>query len=228
MAHLQARGFQKQSQRQMQRAVKPGRTEHDLVRPLLGVVDQVLQRLVGCLIVDHEHHRAFGEACDRDEVGAGELGLAIEQLVHLGKSGDRNDVHEQRVAIGLGVGGKLRADCAGRAGLGVDHHRLLDDRLERRGEWPADHVGGAARRKRIDQCDRARRIGILRECGSSGEGRRGRAGDELASVHVVLPQMSRFLLGRDGRPANARGQPRGSVDAVAGAMRTKRRDPIPA
>ena len=61
---------------------------------------------------------------------------------------------QQRVAVGLGVGGELRADRAGRAGLGLDHHRLLDDRLEHRRERTADHVGGAAGRERIDEGDR--------------------------------------------------------------------------
>ena len=197
MAHLDAGGFHEQRGRQVQRAVEAGRAEDDLVRPLLGVVDQILQRLVRRLVVDHEHHRAFGEARDRDEIGAGELRLAAEQLVHLGKAGDRNDVDEQRVAVGLGAGGKLRADRAGGAGLGLDHHRLLDDRLEHRGERPADHVGGAARRKRIDQRDRAGRIGVLRLRGAGAErrGGRGRADHELASVHDRPPGIVAFFVG---------------------------------
>ena len=53
-----------------------------------------------------------------------------EQAVDLGEAGDRDDVDQQRVAVRLGGGGELRADLAGGAGLGLDHARLLDQRLE--------------------------------------------------------------------------------------------------
>ena len=79
-----------------------------------------------------------------------ELRLPAEQLVHLGEAGDRYDMREQRVAVGLGAGGELRADRAGRAGLGLDHDRLLEDGLKRGVERPRYDVAGAARRKRID------------------------------------------------------------------------------
>ena len=168
---------------------RPDELKITLVRPLLGVVDQLLERLVGLLVVDDQHHRAFGEARDRDEVGARELGRAAEQLVDLGETRDRDDVHEQRVAVGLGGGGELGADLAGGAGLGLDHHRLLEERLEHGGERPADHVGGAARRKRIDERDRARGIGLLRQRRRRCERRGGcgRADDESASVHAYPP-----------------------------------------
>jgi hypothetical protein len=74
-------------------------------------------------------------------------------------------MHQQRVAVRLGVGGELRADRARRARLGLDDDRLLQKRLQHRGEGPADHVGGAAGWKRIDQRHLARGIGVLREGG---------------------------------------------------------------
>jgi hypothetical protein len=78
---------------------------------------------------------------------------------------------------------------AGGARLGFDDHRLLDDRLHRRGKRAADNVGGAARRKRIDQSDGVRRIGFLRVSRPDGKCgcRSGAAGDEMASVHVIPP-----------------------------------------
>ena len=85
-----------------------------------------------------------------------------EQPIDLGEAGDRDDVDQQRVAVRLGAGGDLRADLAGGAGLGLDHARLLDDRLEHGRERAADHIGGAAGRERIDEGDRARGIVILR------------------------------------------------------------------
>ena len=70
-----------------------------------------------------------------------------EQLVDLGEAGDRDDVNQQRVAVGLGGGGELGAHLAGGAGLGLDHDRLLEERLQHRRERPGDDVGGAAGRE---------------------------------------------------------------------------------
>ncbi len=187
MAHLDAGRLHEQRHRNVQRAIKSGRTEDDFVRPLLGVVDEVLQRLVGLLVVDQEHARVGDEARDRDEIGAGEFQRAAEQLVDFGEAGDRGDVQEQRVAVGLGAGGDLRADRAGGAGLGFDHARLLDHRLHDRRERPADDVGCAAGRERIDEGDGVRRIRLLRRCGPCDKPgcRRGAADDEAASVHLA-------------------------------------------
>ena len=184
MAQLDAGRLVEQRHRQMQRAVEAGRAHHDAVRLGFRGVDELLQRLVGLLVVDHDDHRVGDEARDRDEIGAGEFRRAAEQLVDLGKARDRRDVGEQRVAVGLGIRGELRADRAGRAGLGLDHHRLLDHRLEHGGERARHHIGGAAGRERIDEGDRARRV-ILRERrrGDSGSG----GGEEAASVHPFLP-----------------------------------------
>ena len=74
-----------------------------------------LRVLYGCLSLTDQHHRVGDEARDRDEIVARELRRPAEQLVHLGEARDRDDVHEQRVAVGLGVGGELAADLAGGA-----------------------------------------------------------------------------------------------------------------
>ena len=139
------------------------RAEDQLVGLRLHVVDELLQRLVGCWslttsTIGSAMKRAIGMKSSRVNL----TGRPI-QLVDLGKAGDRHDVHEQRVAVGLGGCGELGADLAGRAGLGLDHHRLLEDRLQHGGERPGDDVGGAARRKRIDEGDGARGIDLLRD-----------------------------------------------------------------
>jgi hypothetical protein len=186
MAHLDVGRFHEQRGRQVQRAIEAGGAEHDLVRPLLGVVDEVLERLVRRLVVDDERHRTFGKTRDRDEIRARELGRPSEQLVHALEAGNRNNVDEQRVAVGLRVGGELRADLACGAGLGFDHDRLLDQRLQHGSERAADHIGGAARREWVDQRDRTGRVGFLGVGGTAGESGRGRPGHELASVHHLL------------------------------------------
>ena len=145
----------------MQRAVKSGGREDQLVGVGLGVVDEFLQRLVGNLIVDDQHHRPFGQPRNRDEIGAGELRRAAEQFVDFRETRERRQVRDQRVTIGPGVGGELRTHGTGCACLGLDHDRLLEQRLKPCGERPAHHIDRAARRKWIDDGDRARRV-ILR------------------------------------------------------------------
>jgi len=71
--------------RNVQRAVKARRTEDDLVRPLLGVLGEIFERLIRLLIVDQQHARIGDEARDRNEIGAGEFHRPAEQLVDLAK-----------------------------------------------------------------------------------------------------------------------------------------------
>src|SRR5581483_38044 len=106
------------------------------------------------------------------------------------KARDRHDVQEQGVAVGLGGGGELATDLAGGPGLGLDHHWLLDDGLQRRRERAADDVDGTTGRKRVDEGDGAGGIGLLRAGGTTRQngGCRGRAGEKFSSVHDVLPE----------------------------------------
>ena len=153
----------------MQRAVESRGREDQLLGPFRGVLGEFLQGLVGLLVVDQEHAGIGDETRDRNEVGAGEFRLPPEQLVDLGEARDRDDVEQQRVAVGLGGGGELRSDRAGGARLGLDHHRLLEDRLEHRRVGTAHHVGRAAGREGIDQGDGVRRVGVLRVRRTAGE-----------------------------------------------------------
>src|SRR6185312_14553519 len=80
---------------------------------------------------------------------------------------------------------ELRADLAARAGLGLDHDRLFQNRLHRAGDRPRDDVVGAARWKRVDDRDRMRGKLLLRKSGTGGECC-GRAEDETAAIHDPL------------------------------------------
>ena len=104
---------------------------------------------------------------------------------------------EQRVAVGLCGGRNLTADLSGCTRFGLDDTGLLQDRLEHRGERPADDVGGAAGRERIDEGNRVGRIGVFGESGPHGQGRGcgGATSDKMASVHVNPPWKCLFLPG---------------------------------
>jgi hypothetical protein len=144
-----------------------------------------LQRPVGGLIVDEEHHRSLGEARDRHEIGAGEFGLPAEHLVDLGEAGNRDDMHEKGVTIGRRAGGELGADLAGRTGLGLNHDGLLQDRLKHGGEGSCHDVGGAPWREGIDDGDGPAWVILLCADGKPRQRRRRgrRPGNEPAPVH---------------------------------------------
>src|SRR5262245_16593308 len=101
---------------------------------------------------------------------------------------------EQRVAVRLRAGCDLRADLSGSARLGLDHNRLLDQRLEHGRERTHDHVDRAAGRKRVDEGNRMGRISVLRKCRPQAESccSRSTAGDEFTSIHVILPEKCLF------------------------------------
>jgi hypothetical protein len=110
-------------------------------------------------------------------------------------------VSEQRVAIGFRGRRNLCTDLAGCARLGLDHDRLLEQRLDRGGERPSDHVDSATWWERVDDRNRVRRVSVLRKARANGErcGCGGATGDKMASVHVIPPLDIGFLTG--GWPA---------------------------
>ncbi|MDT4885356.1 hypothetical protein FQZ97_1215810 [compost metagenome] len=59
--------------------------------------------------------------------------------------------HQQRVAVGLGLGHEVGADGRTRAGLALDHHRLTQALRQLVGQRTGQHIGGATSRKRHDQ-----------------------------------------------------------------------------
>ena len=56
------------------------------------------------------------------------------------------EAHQQRVAIGRGLGHRIRRQVAARAGFVFDHHRAAQLRAQHRGQRAGHGVGGAARR----------------------------------------------------------------------------------
>jgi len=96
--------------------------------------------------------------------------------------------------------------CERSAGLGLDHHRLLDDGLEHGGERTGDDVRRPAWRERIDHRDGTGGIVLgERRGGHQGRGCRPRAQgartleqaapvDPRASIHGVLPGRAAALL----------------------------------
>ena len=151
------------------------------------------RRLVGLLVVDQEQDRIGDQSRQRNEIGAGGLRLPAEQLVDLFVAGNSVIVRKQRIAVRLGIGADLRPDLSAGTGFGFDHHRLFDDRLQRGCERPRHEIVDATWRKRVDDGDGVRGKGVLREgrphrdCAC----RSGRADDETAPIHVVLPDYDR-------------------------------------
>src|SRR5215468_5221109 len=151
----------------------------------LGSRDELAERLGRLLVVDEEQDRLRNQAREWNKVGAGNLGRTAKELVDLGVTGDPGVVRQQRVAVGLGGGDELGADLPGGAGLGLDHHRLLEDRLHGRGQRPRHDIVGAARRKRVDDGDRVRRKSLLREYWCGRERARGGPDEETTAVHAL-------------------------------------------
>ena len=87
--------------RDVRRAVEAGGAEDDLAGPLLGVLDEVLERLPRRVGADHQHGRVGIDARDAGELIARVVRRAPEELVDLGQDGDADEGHEQRVAVGL-------------------------------------------------------------------------------------------------------------------------------
>ena len=173
----------------MRRAIEAARTEDERVRIRFGAGDVLLQRLVGLRLVDEEQDRIGDDACERNEMGTGDLDGTDEQLVDLGVAGDPRVVRQQGVSVGLGRGGKLRAHLARGAGLGFDHDRLLEDRLHRAGQRPRHDVVEAAGRERVDDGDGMRGKSLLGKCRSRRECGRGGADDETTAIHALPPQI---------------------------------------
>ena len=186
--HLHVAGrLGKQRGRDVRGAVEARRAEDQLVGIGLGILHQLLERLVGQLGVDDHHDRIGDDARERDEIGIGELRLAAEQLVHRGEAGDRDQMRQQGIPVRLCRHDELRTDRACRTGLVLENERLLEHRLQRGVERPSYGVADAAGRKRIDDGDGTRWVDILRADASRplSTCHYACADEEAASVHGV-------------------------------------------
>ena len=162
VAHLETRGMGEHLDRHVQGAIDTGGGKGQSIRLFLAIGHQVLQRLVRRLRAHHQHRRIGGDQRDRHELVAAVGRLAAEQLVRLGDDRDRGQRHQQRVAVGLGIGHRRHADRAACSGLVHDRHRLLEQFLHGLRSRPPGQIGDAARREGHDQGDRPRGIMILR------------------------------------------------------------------
>ena len=189
---LDAGGVGEHLHRHMQRPVRAGRAIRDLARSLLGVVHQFLQRFPR-RVRRHPEHGGVGEhARDgrelRDLVG----GRPSEQPLRLGEHGEGGERHQDRVAVGLGLGDGGVADGAAGAAAVLDDDRLAEDLLEGRRDRPRREVCLAARRERHHHGDIARGPAPLAPCGrhetaARESGQRERAFQEMTAVHGVAP-----------------------------------------
>ena len=87
--------------------------------------------------------------------------LAVEKRIHDERAVDR---HQQRVAIGRGLGDGLGADDGVGARPVVDDDLLAQIFAHLLAHEAAEKIGGAARRERNDERDLARRIGLGDRC----------------------------------------------------------------
>ena len=92
------------------------------------------------LLIDEHQDRVGNQPRQRNEIGAGGLGLSSEQLVDFLIAGNPVVMREQRIAVRFGIGADLRADLTAGARFGLDHDRLSDDRLERRSKRPRHDI----------------------------------------------------------------------------------------
>src|SRR5215831_15749024 len=133
----------------------PGRAIGELARIGPGVGDELLEVARGHGFVDHDRGRRVAENIDANEI----LERIVGRIVH-----DRGNEHLRAgVAEQEGVTVRLRAGDLGGAGHAASaasilrHHRSKQ-RLHLLRPQPADDIGGATRRERNDEPDRA--IGI--------------------------------------------------------------------
>ena len=141
----------------------------ELVGTLLGIGDQLAQRLHRQLGARHDDDGEDADHRDRLEIL---LGVIAEVLIERGVGGDRAGAGpHQGIAVGRGLGCLQRADIAAGARAVVDDEGLAQ-RLACPVEQDArDHVARAAAGKRNDHLDRPRRVG-LRVGRGAGEDRR--------------------------------------------------------
>ena len=129
----------------------------ELARLCFRPGDQLLQRL-GAVGGEHRQHRyGLGRQGDRHEVVERIVGQAlVEKLVHHQRRIDR---HEQRVAVGRRLRGRLGADQRVGAGPVLDQDRLAPVLAHLLADDARHDVARAARRERHDDADRPVGIG---------------------------------------------------------------------
>jgi hypothetical protein len=174
MHHVQpARRGAEQFHGQVRAVARAGRRIGELARLALHQCHELLDVLGGHRRVDHDHGRESGRERDGREILEDIVGQF--RAIQRGRDGVRAVVgHEQRVAVGRGLGHQGAAHRA--AGTrAILHHDLLAQPLRQLlCQDAAERVGVAAGRLRHDQPDRPRREGRRLSSGGkhTGSGKR--------------------------------------------------------
>ena len=145
-------------------------------------LDQVLHAFCGDLRIDDENERVLGNVADVHEVL-----LRIEAQIGQGDRHHREPGRRpcQRVAVRCGAGELAEGDRSARARL-ILHDDDLPEILRHVPRQDANqNVGAAARRKRYDHGDRARRIRLRQHGARTGNGRSAEQCYERAPVHAA-------------------------------------------
>ncbi|HMJ44701.1 MAG TPA: hypothetical protein VK522_20755 [Pseudolabrys sp.] len=133
----------------------------DLARIGFRIGEEFVEIVDRQVLARGDHQIDRGHVRDRNEIFLEtETRLAVDRDVLR----QRRQHDEQRVAVGLGLGRRLRADIARRAAFVLDQDGLLERFLQRFGRGAADDVGRAARRRRRNEGNGAAgiRVGVRR------------------------------------------------------------------
>ena len=161
----------------MRAGARPGIGQGELVLLLAQVGDQLL-RVAGRQVGAGDHgHRHVGDPADRGEGGGRVVGqLAVERAA----GGLADMVHQDGVAVGVGLGDAGGAQGTAGAADILDDHLLAQGLGHRLGDQAADRVGGAAGGERDDHGDRPLGIVGPGEADAAGEQNRG---EQKGSAH---------------------------------------------
>ena len=139
MGDLDAGRMHEHREPEMAGGADAGRAEIELAGLRLGERDELRERLRLDLGIDHHQHRHLGDVGDRDERGLRvERHLGVEERIGGEDAGRR---HQQRVAVGRGLGDRTRAGVAAGAGAVLDHDRLAERFRHLVADRARQHIG---------------------------------------------------------------------------------------
>ena len=162
MLQLDAGALAEQFDHQMGLRRGAGRGVVELAGVGLGQRDEFAERFRRHFRIEQKQQRILPHHDDR-----GEVALRIVRQARPRRRHDREarGHHQERMAVGRRLGGRVGADDAARGRPVVDDHRLPERLLEIGRDEPRHHVIQSAGRERDDQLDRMAGVGLrLRAC----------------------------------------------------------------
>ena len=167
--HLRRRRLQEGDGAQVRRRADAGVGKLELVRLRLGEGDDLAHGLGRQRVRADERQRRAGAEHDRAEV----LDRIVGRAGYDAGADDHRDIERaERIAIGRRAGQRQRRRRAPAARPVLDHDRLAEFLLQRRGHCACDDVRWPARGEAHQECDGAARIGrgaLLRLRWSAGK-----------------------------------------------------------